>query len=436
MKEQIKLPTGKVRRATKFLATGAKVGGNYVRHYTKKILTGEPDKTELHQNNAEDIFDSLSELKGSVLKVVQMMSMDKQALPVEYLQKFSQAQYRTPPLSYPLVVRTFKKQFGCTPLEFFDSFSKQAVNAASIGQVHQAEKEGKQLAVKIQYPGVAESVSSDLKMAYPLAKTILKMNIKDLQQYMDEVEQKLLEETNYQLELQKSILLSEQCAHLDNLFFPRYYPKWSSERIITMDWLTGKHLEEFLQEATDQETRNRIGQSLWDFYQYQIHKLHQLHADPHPGNFIIKEDGRVAVIDFGCTKELPEDFYHSYFKLLDPNQLLNHRQRRQLFQELEFLHADDTAEDSEFFDKAFSTSIELLGRPFYQKEFDFSDSTYFEEIYNLGTELSRAPQMRNSKRGRGSRHGLYLNRTYFGLYSLLHHLQAQVHTQRFIPQFA
>lgn len=433
MKEQIKIPTSKVKRATRFLATGAKVGGNYVKHYTKKVLTGNSDETDLHESNAEDIYDSLSQLKGSVLKVAQMLSMDKQALPVEYLKKFSQAQYQTPPLSYPLVVRTFRQEFGRTPGEFFDSFSREAVNAASIGQVHKASKEGKTLAVKIQYPGVAQSVSSDLKMAYPIAKTLLKMNNADLQQYMQEVEEKLLEETDYKLELQRSMDLSQRCAHLDNIVFPNYYPHWSGERIITMDWLPGRHLEELLESGINQDSRNRIGQTLWDFYQFQIHQLRQLHADPHPGNFIIQENDQVAVIDFGCTKELPADFYQSYFKLLDPAHLKEDDLRQHLFTELGFLHRDDHGHMREFFDQTFKTSIELLGRPFYQEYFDFSDDQYFQQIYEMGSELSKAPQMRNSKHGRGSRHGLYLNRTYFGLYNLLHHLGAKVQTQRFLP---
>lgn len=179
MKQQGKIPVGKVKRATRFLKTGAKVGGNYVKHYAKKAV-GAGDEEELHHNNAQDIYDSLAEMKGSVLKVAQMMSMDRQALPTAYLEKFAEAQYQTPPLSYPLIVNTFKKTFGCAPEELFDEFSRSALNAASMGQVHQARVGEKKLAVKIQYPGVADSVRSDLRMAYPLAKSLLRMNGADL----------------------------------------------------------------------------------------------------------------------------------------------------------------------------------------------------------------------------------------------------------------
>jgi predicted unusual protein kinase regulating ubiquinone biosynthesis (AarF/ABC1/UbiB family) len=138
VKEQNSIPTSKVQRAAKFIKTGAKVGGNYVKHYAKKVMDPSLTKEDLHLNNAQDIYQSLSELKGSALKVAQMMSMDKNLLPTAYQDKFMMAQYSAPPLSYPLVVKTFQKHFSKTPEQIFDTFTKNAINAASIGQVHQA----------------------------------------------------------------------------------------------------------------------------------------------------------------------------------------------------------------------------------------------------------------------------------------------------------
>ena len=174
MKEQDKIPVSKVSRATKFLSTGAKVGGNYVKYYSKKLLNSEVSRTELDQDNAADIYDALSELKGSALKVAQMLSMDQGLLPAAYSDKFQQAQYSAPPLSYPLVVKTFQQQIGKGPQELFDQFSTSAVKAASIGQVHRAKKTGTDLAVKVQYPGVANSIESDLRIVKPLAQNQLR----------------------------------------------------------------------------------------------------------------------------------------------------------------------------------------------------------------------------------------------------------------------
>ena len=168
MKEQDKIPTTKVKRAAKLVSTGAKIGGNYVKYYAKKAVGNENARKDLFEDNADDIYESLSELKGSALKMAQIMSMDKGMMPTAFTEKFAQAQYSAPPLSYPLVVKTFRAQFGKAPTEMFDTFSRHAVNAASIGQVHKATLNGKEYAVKIQYPGVADSVKSDLKLVKPI----------------------------------------------------------------------------------------------------------------------------------------------------------------------------------------------------------------------------------------------------------------------------
>ena len=182
-KEQTSIPTGKVDRASRLVVTGMKVGGNYVKHYTKMLLNGDTGREELNRDNAEDIYKTLSTLKGSALKVAQMLSMDKGMLPKEYVDKFSMSQYSAPPLSAPLVMATFLKTLGKTPTQLFDQFDMRAANAASIGQVHKAEKDGKKYAVKIQYPGVANSVSSDLKMVKPFAIRLVGLKETEMEKY-------------------------------------------------------------------------------------------------------------------------------------------------------------------------------------------------------------------------------------------------------------
>ncbi|ERM83742.1 ABC transporter [Rhodonellum psychrophilum GCM71 = DSM 17998] len=430
VKEQQNIPTSKVQRAAKFLTTGAKVGGNYVKHYAKKVVNPSHTKEELHNNNATDIYNSLSELKGSALKVAQMMSMDKNILPRAYQDKFTMAQYSAPPLSFPLVIKTFQKYFGKNPDQMFDTFTKSAINAASIGQVHQATKDGKTYAVKIQYPGVADSVSSDLKLVRPFALRLLNMNVKELDHYMDEVEEKLLEETDYVLEVDRSREISEACAHIKDLVFPKYYSDLSSERIITMDWLNGLHIKEWLESNPTQEQKNRIGQALWDFYHHQVHNLMQVHADPHPGNFIIQPDGTLGIIDFGCVKVIPEDFYHGYFSLIKRDLLMNEEELNEIFYNLEFISEKDNDEEKLYFKSVFKEMISLLGKPFHVDTFDFSDDTYFEKIFQLGDRISNEKMFRKSRQARGSRHGLYINRTYFGVYNLLNQLQATVVTTK------
>jgi len=144
-KEFDKIPTTRIQRASKFIAAGAKIGTNYLKHYSKRLVNPETTREQLHTDNARDIYASLSELKGSALKVAQMLSMDKNLLPTAYQQKFAMAQYSAPPLSYPLVVKTFQNHFGKGPNELFDSFTRHAANAASMGQVHMATLKGRNL---------------------------------------------------------------------------------------------------------------------------------------------------------------------------------------------------------------------------------------------------------------------------------------------------
>jgi predicted unusual protein kinase regulating ubiquinone biosynthesis (AarF/ABC1/UbiB family) len=430
VKEQGSIPVSKVQRAAKFISTGAKVGGNYVKHYAKKMVNPSMNKDELHQNNASDIYNSLSELKGSALKVAQMMSMDKNLLPRAYQDKFTMAQYSAPPLSYPLVVKTFQKYFQQTPEQLFDTFTRSAVNAASIGQVHQAIKGGKTLAIKIQYPGIADSVSSDLRLVRPFALRLLNMNEKELDHYMGEVEERLLEETDYNLEIARSREISEACAHIPNIRFPKYYDALSSEQIITMDWIEGKHIKEWMDTNPSQEVRNQVGQALWDFYHHQVHNLNQVHADPHPGNFIIQEDGTLGIIDFGCVKVIPKDFYTGYFSLIKKDLLINEAELNQIFYDLEFISDKDTDVEKAFFSAIFSEMISLLGTPFHVEKFDFSDNEFFNQIFQLGDRIANDKMFRKSNQARGSRHGLYVNRTYFGIYNLLNQLQAEVVTTK------
>ncbi len=432
-KEQNSIPTSKVERSAKFVKTGFKIGGNYIKHYSKKLFNPELDKTELNEDNAADIYESLSELKGSALKVAQMLSMDKNLLPAAYVDKFSQSQYNAPPLSGPLIVQTFKKYFGKSPEQIYDKFNLRSTNAASIGQVHQAELNGQKLAVKIQYPGVGDSISSDLQLVKPFAFRLLGMSEKELEVYMKEVEERLLEETDYELEVRRSIEFSDACSVLNNIVFPKYYPELSSKRIITMSWIEGKHLKEFLATSPSQELRNKIGQALWDFYNFQQHELRAVHADPHPGNFMITTDDQLGAIDFGCIKEMPDDFYEPFFALTTAGILNDREETLKAFRQLEMILPKDTPEQVEFYYEIYKQMITLFAQPYLSNSFDFSQKEFFESLYNFGEQVSRMPEF---KQARGVKHFIYVNRTNFGLYNILHELGAEVQTDTYKPHLA
>lgn len=169
---------------------------------------------------------------------------------------------------------------------------------------------------------------------------------------------------------------------------------------------------------------------MWDLYHYQVHEFLQVHADPHPGNFIIQEDEKLAVIDFGCVKVIPEDFYRGYFALIKKDLLIKQEVLDQIFFDLEFISQKGTPAEQEYFKAIFREMISLLWGPFHAGEFDFADDSYFQQIFKLGDRISNDKMFRKSKQARGSWHGLYINRTYFGLYNLLNQLEAKISTTK------
>ena len=430
MEEQTSIPKHKLMRAASLTKAGAKIGGNFLKYYGKKVLTGVDDKEQLHRENAQSSYASFSRLKGGPLKVAQMLSIEKSLLPPAYNEQFSQAHYSAPPLSYPLVAKTFRAELGANPDTIFDTFSRKAVSGASIGQVHRASKEGVEYAVKVQYPGVAESLQSDLRLVKPIAIRMFNLDARSIKPYFKEIEERLMEETDYLLELRRAVELIEKSSHLPNVRFPKYYSAYSSRRIITMDWMEGITLDKFADGNSDEQLRDKIGQALWDFYHFQVHELNVFHADPHPGNFLVDGDALV-VLDFGCVKALEPVFYRNFFALIKRQCFEDRRVLREHLKKLGLILPGDSGREQALLLDVYSESIELLARPFHagEKLFDFGDPAYLEEIYAFGEKSNSNKELQRLNNARGSVHALYVNRAYFGLYNLMARLKAKVRTQ-------
>lgn len=426
MKTLDHIPTGKIERASKLVTTGVKLGSNYIKYIGDKIVDPDNAREKLDEENAKDIYDGLKSLKGSALKVAQMLSMEKNLLPSAYVERFSLAQFSVPPLSGPLVRKTFKKYFGDYPEDLFDTFATQSVNAASIGQVHLATKSGKKLAVKIQYPGVANSIGSDLALVKPVAIRMFNLKGQDTEKFFNEIEGKLLEETNYELELKQSLEVKQACENIPNLRFPNYYPELSCEKILTMDWMEGIHLSEYAKDNDDQEKNNRLGQTLWDFYMYQMHILKSVHADPHPGNFLITEQGELVAIDFGCIKQIPLEFYTPYFELANKEAINDLDFFTEKITELEILRPDDPPKAKEYIVALFHEMLSIFTQPFHEDNFDFSNEEFWGKIARISDRLANDEYLRKLNGNRGSKHFLYINRTFFGVYNLMHDLKAKI----------
>jgi predicted unusual protein kinase regulating ubiquinone biosynthesis (AarF/ABC1/UbiB family) len=430
-KDQETIREGAVGRMAALGGAGARVGVNYLKHYGRAMVGGKDEpsrrrlREELDAKNAETVYDTFSKLKGGPLKLAQMLSIDKNLLPAAYARQFAQAQSSVPPLSYLLVAQTFRREFGKTPEDLFDHFEKKASHGASIGQVHRARRKGREFAVKVQYPGVARSLKSDLAVVKPIALRILGLREADVDSYFREVEARLLEETDYRHELERSVELTAASAHLNRVRFPAYHPEFSTGKILTSDWIDGIPLDRLADSEADQRERNLIGQALWDFYSHQVHELMLFHADPHPGNFLVK-DGELWVLDFGCTKKISEEFYRKQFRFLDPRLERDPALLQDALRDLDVILPEDGPEEITTITTLCMTWLELLARPFREGTFDFGDPGFLKAIYEMGEENRRADYLRTMRGQRGSPDTIYVNRAFFGLYSLLGRLRSRV----------
>ena len=190
--------------------------------------------------------------------------------------------------------------------------------------------------------------------------------------------------------------------------------------------MTGQHLSEFTQTNTDRVKAQKVGQTLWDFYMFQMHQLKRVHADPHPGNFLVDEDANLIAIDFGCVKTVPEEFYVPYFELARPENINNPEVFLEKMYALEILKMEDSPEETKFFSELFHEMLSLFTQPFHGESFDFSDEEFFGKIAELSNKYSKDTEIRKMNGNRGSKHFLYINRTFFGLYNLMNDLGAKV----------
>lgn len=432
--DQESIRSGAVGRMAALGGAGARVGVNYLKHYGRSMVGAKDPESrrklreDLDAKNAETVYETFSKLKGGPLKLAQMLSIDKNLLPAAYARQFAQAQSSVPPLSYPLVARTFRREFGKGPEEVFEHFEKKASHGASIGQVHRARHKGRDYAVKVQYPGVAQSLRSDLAVVKPIALRLLGLRESDVDSYFREVETRLLEETDYRHELARSVELTKASAHLEGVRFPAYHPDLSTGRILTSDWIDGIPLDLFADGEAAQRERDRIGQALWDFYSHQVHDLLVFHADPHPGNFLVKE-GELWVLDFGCTKKISREFYRKQFRFLDPRLESDPALLQQALRDLDVILPEDGPEQIATITSLCMIWLELLARPFRSGTFDFGDPAFLKSIYDLGEENRRADHLRTMRGQRGSPDTIYVNRAFFGLYSLLGRLRARVQVE-------
>ena len=233
-----------------------------------------------------------------------------------------------------------------------------------------------------------------------------------------------MEETNYELEKENLEEARDLSSVLPNIVIPKIYDYYSGKSVLTMEWMEGLHLSEFSKQQVSLEERNLIAQSLWDFYLFHIHNYKKVHADPHPGNFKVNPQNELVVLDFGCMKDIPQDFYNSFFKLADLKNVHDDCVFEEVLKELDIITENDNAKAIETIKSTFKKMLCIINKPFQYEKFDFSDPAYYQELLILGNELKNDETLKSLNGKRGSKHFVYVNRTLIGLLGLMNSLNA------------
>jgi predicted unusual protein kinase regulating ubiquinone biosynthesis (AarF/ABC1/UbiB family) len=241
------------------------------------------------------------------MKIGQALSMQSHALPEEVTEELAHLQMKAPGMHPTLARAQFKASYGKFPEEVFREFDPEPFAAASLGQVHRAAtKSGETVAVKVQYPAIRKAIENDFRLLRSATfPGMLSGHFPE--SALDEMESGILKETDYFNEAKNIDFFRRKLQHLPYVEVPRVFPQLSTDRILTMSFLEGLTLNELLGTNPSQEFRDRLGAHLFELFHLQLRRIHAVHADPHPGNYLFRLNGGIGLLDFGSVKYLSPD---------------------------------------------------------------------------------------------------------------------------------
>ena len=320
------LTKGRTKRALQVGSLTTSVGSSYLWHTLKRPFQSagkkEQELLDLHLKNALRIVESSRELRGAFMKLVQMLSMRSDILPSEVVNILSVVQSSVPPMDYDVIRTQVKAELGKYPEQLFTRFDRAAFAAASLGQVHRARlKSGEDVVVKIQYPGVDETVVQDLKNMKALLQVFTLITRDVLRQKFDaseiyqEMEERLREELDYVHEANNIALFQRLFADDADMIIPRVYADLSSRRVLTMEFVDGYKFQDILAPGVDKELKDWVAIKYFRITWRQIFQFGVLHTDPHPGNYLVTYHPKLAMLDFGSVRVFPEEIRKGYLTL-------------------------------------------------------------------------------------------------------------------------
>ncbi len=413
-----KLTRGRTKRVLKAGGVATSVGSSYLFEALRKPFRSAADHEkallDTHIRNAMRIVEGSKELKGAFMKLVQMLSLRDDILPAEALDVLSVVQSQVPPMDYAEIRQQLVDELGGDPEELFASFETEAFAAASLGQVHRATlPAGDAVVVKVQYPGVEETVDQDLRNIKALLNTFTLIGRDVMQQEIDhsevydELEERLSEELDYENEAKNNRRFEKMFRDDPEVEIPHVYSKYSSRRVLTMELMEGYPFSDILKPGVDQELKDWVAEKYFRILWRQVFELGVLHTDPHPGNYLVTYHPHLGVLDFGSIRVFPAAIRKSYHGLGVAMLAGDEDAAGECLLRLGFIGKEDDAAPMIRMMELFCEPI-LQDREYDPREYDSMEKTM--EIAQIGIEnrLFRAPG-----------HRVFLGRAMIGLDSYL-----------------
>jgi len=320
------ITSGRARRMLSVGRLTTSVGSSYFWQALKRPFQsasrGEQALLETHIRNARRVVESSQELRGAFMKLMQMLSMRSDLFPAEALEVLSVVQSSVPPMSYARIRQVLTEELGAPPEEKFRRIEPEAFAAASLGQVHRAElKSGEAVVVKVQYPGVAATVHQDVKNVHALlrvftsiARDIMRQDV-DREEVAAELEARLNEELDYLHEAANLRRFRRLLADDPEVRIPRLHRDFTTCRVLTMEYLEGYPIQDILAPGVDQELKDWVAVKLFTILWRQVLEFAALHADPHPGNFLVTHHPTLGMLDFGSVRLFEPEIREGYLRL-------------------------------------------------------------------------------------------------------------------------
>ena len=386
------VPVGRFRRMGLLGTLQAKIAAAYLFYWVRGWFKGAGDRerllAETHWRTAARVLDSMGYLRGAAMKVGQTLANFPDIVPDEFVEALERLHFNAPPMHWSLLREMVFNELGDDPENVFATFEKRAFAAASLGQVHRARlKSGADVAVKIQYPGIARTVREDFRNLFLfMLPQRLSVDWEYTREQFEDLRMRLEHETDYQREAATLQKVRPLFRDEDGIVIPRVYPEHSTGRVLTMQRLDGVHLEEFLATDPPQELRNEFARKIVRSWYRMLFAARVLYVDIHSGNFLFMPDGRLGVVDFGCMVELDDTLWELFRKMDRPLTTGRREDRVAALKEWSWIGDDPADADRVRVTEQFA---DWSWRARYAGPFDFSDAEDFRRGINLFVEMVR-----------------------------------------------